>query len=381
MTFAIGIETSESDQERYFRGLNEYHSKNWNLVEATKAFSFFEEGDGFRHFSLWFIGIFTDNGFIYILFISVILGYFFSHNLAYVLDEIKRTKVFFSKELLILVLLLFFTAPLHSILGVRFILGVHALIYCVLPFVFAGRTRRIWFIPLIPILFHFGLWPIVIVFFGAILSRKILIGQTRSLAVLYIISLLASTLLNSKSLSKIIDSPLLQNETEFVERSSGYWSDDKIEEYEGAGRNSKKNWYATSYKVFFKYNLVILVFLISFSKKFKIYKPTKELQYYILMLGIFFNALYQMPIIERFDWFFNFLICFFLILVFLDNRYLLKKYILISSPVLILFIVVSFRAAIYNVSFSTFFSNPIVAIFTIGNNSPINEAVKKLIGF
>jgi hypothetical protein len=54
----------------------------------------------------------------------------------------------------------------------------------------------------------------------------------------------------------------------------------------------------------------------------------------------------------------------------------MKRAISVSIPLLLLFIIVEFRKGFYFASITTVLGNPLIAIYTFGENIPLNELIK-----
>ena len=231
LTFAIGEETSNSDQERYFTALELFRAYDWSLLEAINNFDFSEHADYFRYFTLWLVSRFTDNGYSYMLIMSTVLGFFMSYNITVVLQYLKEHINVLNYNVLLLFAVLFFSAPLTAILGVRFIIGVHFLIFLILKEVFDAKRRMILLSPIAALLFHFGLWPLVIIILLTYLLNHFRFFNLRVLSLVYLMSFSIGQIVNTSAIASnfgILKDDSLQGTVVF-NKGYTYWSDDRLE--------------------------------------------------------------------------------------------------------------------------------------------------------
>ena len=391
VTFSVGKDTSNSDQQRYFDKVEAYHSESWGLIEVFNNFSFVEQGDVFRHFSLWLISRFTDNGYIYLIFVAAILGYFYSHNVVYILRRFAASK---NKALpwyiILLVACLFFAAPIDDIAGVRFINATHMALFGALPFIFEGKTTRLPMLIMSPLLFHFGMWIFIFAFFIAISIRFIASRFPKIILWSFLLSSLLSGFFQSEAVRFARSTQVIQGEFEFADRKTdAYLSDEKIQ----ARKNVKifggsRNWYANLFPYAIRWSVICLLFITGFrqiynAKSYPNYKKTYFRSFLlILLLFIVFNGLIGIPSINRFEAILNFLGLSYLLIYWGETRSSeIKSTMRWIWPATALFLLVSLRSAIYNLSFMTILGNPIIAVFSVGENVPINDTIKAILGF
>lgn len=388
ITFAIGIETSNSDQARYFHYLESYHNWNWSLTQAIKNFNTDEQFDLARHFLLWGVSKFTDNGYVLMIVFSFILGFFFASNVSYVLNYLKNYTYHPPWYLNVLIIALVFAAPIDDIVGFRFITALHMALYGFLPLMLEGKKDKLWAVILSPILFHFSMWLFAFIVIGTLLFVNAGMRFPKIVLILFSLSCITSGFLQNDVVQLSRSGTDLPFGQEMVQqKSSEYWSDNNIEKRQSAKLiGGDRNWYATLYVLSLKWAVFFMLFVVGYISLFKkrIIFSKYDLKAFILLLMILIvlNAISGLPGVNRFDALINFLgLSYLLNFAVKYSRKTVRSLVKFTLPALLLFIIVSFRAAIYNVSDMTVIGSPLIGVFTVGQNIPLNEALKSLLGY
>ena len=372
-TFAIGVESENSDINRYVDEV-EYLSKiGIDFQGALQYFYSSGEIDISRTILAVLVSLFTSNGYHLIIVFGIIYGYFFSRNMWYILDRLEGKIKFFTRLLLFC---LFLTVPIWFLNGFRFWTATHMFIFGLLPFLLEGKKKSLIWCFITPFMMHFGF-----LFALLPLSLYLLLGnKLKYYFIFFILSLFISNI-NISQFNNILKKYAPEIITE---RTESYRSEDKVEEYrnkEGSGSNTV--WYARYYsKVYGWVTTAFLVALfLSYRKKLMFFdKGYLRLLSFIFLFFGFANLLSTIPSGGRF---LNlaYLLSISALVLIMQNfppRKNLIKLSKLATPFLIFFIIVALRLSWYSLSWMTIIGNPITSIFTFGENTALNDIIKGL---
>lgn len=372
-TFAVGKESENSDINRYIEEITLINNLdlNFNLKDFLFYYQSTGEFDVLRSILAFITSLFTDNGYYLIVVFSIIFGYFFSRNIWYVLDRLEgRLKPF----TVFLIFCLFLAIPIWNINTFRFWLGAHVFIYGLLPFFFEGKKKPLFWCFITPFLIHYSFLSALV----PLLAYLILGNRIRLYYGLFVFSLLFNEV-DIQYFNKLVEN---YAPTALVERSSSYRTDDKVEELRTGEGDVGKVWYAKYYTEAGKYVLVIFVFVFYWVYKRRQIGNEKlfNLFSFVLLFFAFANVFSSIPSGYRFINVSNLLTLCFLSVYYQNNKVhqSIKNVASLTWPILLLHFLVILRISLYSVSLMTLVGNPLLAIYSFGENIALNDIIKGL---
>lgn len=296
---------------------------------------------------------------------GLVFGFFYSRNLWYLLEHCRGG---LSPVAWIFVLTFACVIGFWNINGFRFWCAAHIFFYGAMPFIFQGKTRSLWWIP-VTALMHFSF-----VIPAALLLMYALLGN-RTKAYFYFF--LLTFFVNSINLEQI-GQWLQQIVPAFLERKAiGYTNPDYAESV--AGEVEKMNFYARLYTAFLQWSVLIcFVYIQGFLRR----KLAKLPGYHSLYCFCLFflgwcNLLTLIPSGSRFSMLGNLFAL--SLLFFLYTRYRqvpsVRRIWMLILPLLLFFVLISLRIAMDSIGVMTLVGNPIVAFF-LDQNRAIIELIK-----
>ena len=368
MTIAVGEESQGSDINRYMDEMVYLHGINFDFRQAIDYFEKSGEIDILRTFLSIVVSRFTDNGHLLLIVYGIIFGYFFSRNMWFVLDRVHGKLKWPS---LILIWCLFLETPIWDMGGFRFHTGTHVFIFGLLPYLFDGKKKSLLWCYLTPVIFHFAfVAPLFILTLYLIFGNRIK---------LYFVFFLFSFIISEINIGPLNN--LLENNAPevFLERTDSYRNQEKITEFRKGG-SGERVWYARYYRKLLIWSVSILlgIFYIKNRNFINSHTSIKTLLCFSFLLFGYANILSSIPSGGRFLHAAAILSLALLILYIQNYEYrsVMRKAIAISSPFLIIFIIVSIRESWYFTSLQALISNPIISLFTIGENISLNDIIK-----
>ena len=368
-TFAIGKESQGSDINRYVIELKELYSQHFLTInEAIEFFQNSGEIDMLRTVLSFTLSRFTDSQAILTLVYAFIFGFFYSRNIWYVFGLLKNKLSFLSK---ILFFALFLVMPIWQIGGFRMWTAFHVFIYGLLPFIFENKKNRLIFMYL-SVLVHFSYMIPISIF----LVYRLLGNRIKTFFIIFVVSFFISEF-NISSINSFIDNSLPKI---LVERTSSYRNEGEIEQHIEKKLNSKSNWYVVWRSKALSYGLLISLIYFYFyaDRRIKIHPEWKRLFSLSLLFYSAANILMNFPSGGRF---LNiaFFLSLIMVIIYLDEFYKDLKYkqlMIYLSPLFIFFIIITIRRGFYTTSMTAIFGNPLIAIFSAGENMSLNDLIK-----
>ena len=300
----------------------------------------------------------TDDSRILFAVFGLILGYFYSRNIWYLLEHAGFNIHIYTLPLIITFALLI---GFWQINGFRFWTAAHIYLFGVLPYLIEEDRKKLWVAGL-SVFFHFSfLLPVAVFFTYALVGKRI-----HFFFCFFILSFFVY-----KIDFHIIRNISLYLPEVFQERSNMYLN------YKYAANiamdNATRNWYARYYMDILQMVLTALVVFTYFNI---IFLKTKKIwliplfSFSMFFSGIF-NVLGNIPSVDRFITLGDmFLVCFLFFYFQYDNKVFRNKIILtIVLPFLLIFCVVSIRNSFDYMSLFTVFGNPVAALFGPGKMS------------
>jgi hypothetical protein len=376
-TFAIAKESFDADITRYIDDLKNLYGRSLNFYTILDIFNESGEADIVRTLIAIIVSRFTENPAVLTAVYGFIFGFFFTRSFWYILDRLTGKL----KGIVIFFLLVFFLIdPIWNINGFRFNTAAFVFIYGLLPYLYERKKNKLIFC-FLSVLFHFSF-----LFVIAILLIYLLVGNRKNI---YFVFFLTSVFIGNFNISQF-NNFLEQNLPEiFLERSKNYREEDRVDEFRESDRSVKtesetgkvlkKNWYAVYYMRTINWALTfILIGMYIFGKN--IFAGSKWLlNGYCFGLLIFGagNIMQSLPSGERYMMIANLAVVSVIIFYLQNQSY--EKYIskvaLFTTPLLLLFVIVSLRNGLYTISVNTILGNPFFAILSDYTLS-LNDIIK-----
>lgn len=373
-TFGMSEETSSgnatADITRYAQEVKDLYKKDLSFAQIVNLYQDNEDIDVLKLTLAIGISRFTDNQQVLTAIYGFIFGFFFSRNFWFVLNRING-KIKTAAMLLLIAYVL--VDPIWNINGFRFHTAVQIFIYGLLPFLFEGKKKGI-LASALSILVHFSfLLPV------GVLLVYVLLGNRTILYFVFFLASVFSTGLNVSSVNNLVE----DNAPEaFSERTAGYRDEGVVEEFRADPETKGgfvSNWYATLYLKALQWPLMVLLTMLFIKRKniqLNQYWFTNSLSFTLLFFGVA-NLMASFPSGGRFLAVAA-LSALPLMIFYVQNlpgeKYLSNK-VLLFSPAILLFIIVTIRAGFYSLSVNTFIGNPLVVLLTDYNIS-LNDLIK-----
>lgn len=346
---ADNVETA-SDSARYAEALVQYSHYQGDLKLLLK--SFYSESssniDIVQPLITFLVSrISTDPSILFAVF-AVVFGYFHSRNLWYVLDKLNcALNPFLFLFLFVFVLI----NPIWSINGFRMWTAAQIFVYGILPFIFEGNTKKLFW-SVLSVLFHFSfVIPVVVLFIYILFKNRIII---------YMVLFVFSSFLKELDL-QIIQSLLSFLPSVFYLRTVSYTNIEYAESVALAAR--ELNWYlplASKGLVWVIYMFTFYIFF--FCRDFL--KKHKELMDLFCFSILFYSLANFFSLIPSGGRFLNVasLFMFAFLTIFLSYSFkspgiqIIKT---VSVPLLLLFCLVMVRMGMDYYGFVTLIGNPV----------------------
>lgn len=377
-TFTIGKETSSTssdsggDINRYVEEFQSLYGKPLTLSESIDFFKESGEADILRTIIAIILSRVTDSQRVLTAVYGFIFGFFFTRNLWYLLSRVKGRLRFYS---VILFTSFFLLDSFWEINGFRFNTATHIFVYGLLPYLFEGKKKYIWF-SVSSILVHFTfLLPISILFLYMMLGNRSLFYF-----IFFVISIFMRQI-DITAFNEFVDKYVPDV---MVERSSVYRDEDKISQYRKEQPSSAevvivKNWYAAWYATLF-YNAITIILVLLYIMSIKRIRGIPGLYNTFCFTLLFFaisNFMASLPSGIRFLAISSMMavaVIMFYYQNFSKEQYLHKLFIILT-PVFLLYIIVSIRIGFYSIGIQTVVGNPIISFITDYNLS-LNDIIK-----
>ncbi|MDN3658899.1 EpsG family protein [Ferruginibacter paludis] len=373
-TFGMSKETSTgestADITRYAQQIKDLYNQDLSFGEIINLYQQNDDIDIARLTIAIGVSRITDNQQVLTAIYAFIFGFFFTRNFWFLLDRL-RGKI---KPLTILLMACFFLVnPFWNINGFRFHTAVQIFIYGLLPFIFEGKKKSILFCAL-AILVHFSfLVPM------AVLSIYLLLGNRTLFFFCFFLASMVSSEINIAGLNTFIQ----ENAPEDLdERTASYRGEERVQDYrEGTGFADTENesLHAKIYLQCLQWPLMaLLVFLFFIYRKIgRVNRAFSNSLAFTLLFWGFANFMSSLPSGGRFLAVAS-LSALPLLIFYVQNvanEKFIRNKILILSPALLFFIIISTRMGLYSISVNTLISNPVVALL-LNYNIAVNDLIK-----
>jgi hypothetical protein len=287
----------------------------------------------------------------------------------FVLDRLKGK---LNPIIVLLIIVLFLVVPIWNLGGFRFWTAAHVFTYGCLHYIYKYKPKRVLWAILTPFVFHFAfLLPTALLLFHMVSGSRLK---------LYYFFFLLSFLVSEINI-ELINTNIESNAPEILQqKTEAYRSESALKNFEKSKVETTKVWYAAYQGKFLSWP-IFLILAIGYWKFKAFIKENKQLttvfSFSYLFLGVS-NIMVNLPSGGRYR---SVALLFALsaLIIFFQNKssdksilHILK----ISSPLLILFVIVSIRESFYFMSLMTIIGNPFFAIFTFGENISLNDIIK-----
>lgn len=366
-TFAIGAENQGSDIVRYALQLKSLHQQTFSFEEGIAYFLNSGEIDVMRIFIALVLSRFTDSTIALTTVYTLIFGYFFSRNMFYLLNQFKGK---IQPWTWMLFLVFFLIVPYWNVGGFRFWTATHIFIFGLLPYLYEGKKKYLWFC-FVPLLFHFSfLTPLLILLVYKIIPKNITV-----LFVLFVIT----SFVNQLDVTVIKNTFASIAPNIYVERTDSYLMEDRVENLRSGTAFSQKNWYSVWYTKALSISIFISFSLLYFQQKKASFLTGAQLHFFGFALFFYAmaNILSSFPSGGRFLYIAGLVSYFFIALCYqnvLSEGTRLRMYYW-NVPLLVLFVLVSIRTGFYYNSLTTVCGNPVIALF-VSDHFSLNDVIK-----
>jgi len=370
--FAIGMESQGNDIVGYVTEVEELHRVKMTAGDAVDYFLESGEVDFVETILAVMISRVTDSQSIVTLVYGLIFGFFFSRNMWFILERLKGNIRFIT----VLVFICFFlVVPIWNMNGFRFWTATHIFAYGMLPYLFDGKRSGV-IIASLAVFVHFAFIVPVGVLYGYMFWGNRLMLYFGFFVLTFFMSEINLTIFND-----IIESyapEIIQ------ERTAGYRSEAHVEQHRSGGVSGRV-WYAKYYGVALRWAAKGFLIILFFKAQAFFKKNKGWLNLYCFTLLFYGTAelFTSIPSGSRYLAVAN-LLALGLIVLYVQNReqsgqVAMKRFIIATTPLLLLYVVVSVRMGLYSMSASALLGNPITAIFMTGDFISLNDVLKGIL--
>jgi hypothetical protein len=369
-TFAIGIENESSDIVRYIDEYQQLHQVEMTLVSSKEYFDNSGEVDVLRTFIAITLSRFTDNASILTLFYGIIFGFFFSRNMWYVLNRFEGS---IHPTTILLFICFFLIVPIWDMNGFRMWTAAHIFLYGLMPFVFEKKFKGLW-ISGLAVLVHFSfIIPVGILIVYAVFGNKLTVYFC-----FFVITLFLAEI-NLTSFNNLVEAyapEMLQ------ERTASYRGEEYVEEFR-LGDSQEIAWYAVWYSKILSWAIMLYLSIMYLRHRKDIKQDVNYLSLFCFVL-LFYgvaNILGTLPSGSRFITVANLCAMVVVVLFIQKNEKVgvLKRSVWLTSPAILLFILVSLRIGIYSTSFFAIIGNPLLSLFVLEGNISLNDFMRSIL--
>ena len=369
MTVSDVGETTK-DANRYRANFIEMAGKQMGFSEVTSKLYNEEDQklDVIEPVTVFLLSRITDNYHILFAVFGLIFGFFYSRNIWYLIERCNGQIAPFN----ILMLASFsFVVGFWEINGFRFWCATHIFLYGALPFLFEGKRKYLLFSVLASFMHFSYILPL------GILGVYILAGNR---TYLYFILFIATFFIKELNISQV--SELLTNNLPdiFQPKVKSYTNLDYIEVLNE--EIEKVNWYVKMYEAALKWSVVAFLTAIFFTGK-KLWAGNRQFNnlfsFSLLMYSVA-NIFSLLPSGGRFLSLANLFALAFIVLhvQFAQPNRIFRRTTQVALPALLLFNIVSIRAAFDTMGVLSVLGNPVFTVFTDFNVTLI-DVIKGLL--
>lgn len=369
--FAIGAESHNSDIVRYVARIEYLNNIEMGFSEVIVFFQESGQIDILNTLISIVVSRFTSSQVVLTTIYGFIFGYFLSRNLWYLLDRLENKLL---PVTLILLTCFFLVNPIWQINGFRMWTATHVFIYGLLPYLFEGKKKGLW-LAMLSILIHFSfILPVMI-----LLAHAVAGNWVKVFFIFYMVTFFFS------EIDVAVFNNLVENYAPEIlqERTESYRSEGQVEEYREGDTAGARNWYVVWYNRALSWSIMGFLVVLFFKGKHFFENNIRWLNLFCFTLLFFgvVNLISSLPSGGRFYTVAN-LCALALIILYIQNQpheKVMKRFILMATPALVLYIVVSVRIALYSLSATAILGNPFIALYMIGEQVSLNDVVKMIL--
>ncbi|HLQ99299.1 MAG TPA: EpsG family protein, partial [Sphingobacterium sp.] len=296
-------------------------------------------------------------------------GYFLSRNIWFLFERMEGKLLPIT---LFLMTCFFLVNPIWQINGFRMWTAVHVFLYGLLPYLFDGKKRGLW-ISVLSILVHFSMLVPV-----GVLAGYMLLGNRLNI---FFIFFLLTFFVSEIDISAV--NTFMENYAPEIlqERTDSYRSETVIEA--DASEPETRNWYIVWHRRALGWSVTGFLVLL-FWKGRRFFKENNGwaclFSFTLLFYGVA-NLLSHLPSGGRFT-VIGELCALALIILYIQNRpmeKMMKRFVYLAGPALMLFLIVSIRVGFLYSSVASILGNSIVALFISGEFVSLNNILKSIL--
>ncbi len=337
-------------------------------ITLSEFLSSSERADFFRLIIDYTLSRFTDNPAILTLVYAAVFGFFLSRNIWYILERLQGQLM---PVTIFLLVCFFLLNPIWNINGFRMWTAAQIFLYGLLPFLCEGKKKGLIF-SIGSIFVHFSfLVPVLVLLIYTIAGNRLTAYYIFYIVAFFIseIDIVAFNMFIETYAPEIIQ-----------DRTRGYRGEASVVQYRE--EISDNVWYARWYQP--ALNLVIMGFLSLFyftGRNF--FKENQNWMNLFCFALLFYGVAYlfsSLPSGARFLVVGN-MTALALIILYIQNRpkeKLMKWYIWISSPALLLFFAVAVRLGLDSISVTSVIGNLFIAFFSTGIDFSLWELIRMI---
>lgn len=374
MTIAVSMESSGMDIVRYMAEVETIHLAGLDISDWYSHYVSSRSIDMVSSIIAFTVAQFTGNGYYILILYGLIFGFFFSRNMWFVMERLEGKPRFIT---IILIVCMFLVVPIWFLNTFRFWTATHMFIYGLLPYLFTGKRNTLVWCFLAPFTFHFAFILPALVLAVFIFLRPLFKKNLVPYFVVFVISILVSEI-NIEQFNYVMDTYAPEI---IAERTMGYRNEDYVYRLRNADLGGGGMvWYAVLYRQALHWSLMSFLLVLFLKSRELINQSTnytRALGFTYFMFGVG-NLMSSIPSGGRFVAPAA-LLATSILVIYIQNvqqEKVMQYAIKLATPLLLLFIIVSLREGLYLTSLTTIVGNPIVALFTIGENLSLNDVLK-----
>ncbi|MFD1316094.1 hypothetical protein [Namhaeicola litoreus] len=360
------ILTSEGiDGYVYWQDLVIMHQRNTNFNYLKDSiFNSGESVDFIAPILTYIVSLFTNSAKVLFAVFGLIFGYFYSRLIWYLIKN-ESERLSFNKILLLTCFAL--TNPLWNINGFRFWTASIIFVYGVCFYLLNGQKKKKLFIIILTPLIHFSFSAAVLIFI-----LYIFIGNRTFIYFALFFSTIYYSILNFEFLQNISYVYLPEA---YNNRVIGYTNEAYGEQVDL--RKLSINWYVSIHNIVIIWFTRISLLLLFLFRKSIIANNSKfeNLFAFTLLFYSYANVMSNIPSGARFLTIAIMLTFFILIRYYQYFNIGMKKFIVLGTPILIMFIIVRLRMGFDFINITAIFGNPMIAFF-YENTMPLIDLIK-----
>lgn len=368
-TFAIGAENQGADIVRYISGYQSMHNVQMTFASSVEYLSLEKQKDLARPLISLILSRFTDSQAALTLTYGIIFGFFFSRNMWYVLERLEGRL----KPLTLLLICCFFLViPIWDMNGFRMWTAAHIFLYGALPYLCEGRVKGL-FISALSILVHFSfIVPVLALVVYAVAGNFMVVYFSLFISTLFMAEI------DIRAFNQYVEAyaPL-----SLQEQTAGYRGEGYVEDFrEGS---TSRVWYAIYYTKALGWAVsgFLIILFIKGRDFFRQNRYWLNLYSFTLLFYSVANILSTIPSGGRFVAVAN-LFALALIIFYVHQRsrdLMMKRFVWLAAPLLLLFIIVAIRIGLYSMSATAILGNPLIAFFASAENISLNDVMRMIL--